>query len=73
MDKWIERFRNTTPINAANKVLIPGDPEREMEIERMQNGIPVVDAIVKDLENLAEKFNSKILVYCFFTTELAEL
>ncbi len=56
MDKWIERFRNTTPINPDTKVLIPGDPEREMEVERMQNGIPVVDAVVKDLKSLAEKF-----------------
>lgn len=56
MDKWIERFRNTKPINTENKVLIPGDPEREMEIERMQNGIPIVDAVVQDLESLSEKF-----------------
>ena len=25
------------------KVLIPGDPEREMEIERMKNGIPLLE------------------------------
>jgi L-2-hydroxycarboxylate dehydrogenase (NAD+) len=56
MDKWIERFRNTTPIHPENKVLIPGDPEREMEVERLKNGIPVVDAVAKDLENLANKF-----------------
>ena len=56
MDLWIERFRNTTPIDAANKVLIPGDPEREMEIERTQNGIPVVESVVNDLKMLGEKF-----------------
>lgn len=56
MDKWIERFRNTTPINTTNKVLIPGDPERLMEIERMKNGIPVVDAVMNDLEELSKKF-----------------
>jgi LDH2 family malate/lactate/ureidoglycolate dehydrogenase len=56
MDQWIERFRNTTPINPENKVLIPGDPEREMEIERMQNGIPVVDAVFQDLKSLTVKF-----------------
>jgi len=56
MDMWIERFRNTTPISTDNKVLIPGDPEREMEIERTQNGIPVIDAVVKDLQDLGSKF-----------------
>ena len=60
MDKWVERFRNTKPINAENKVLIPGDPEREMEIERGENGIPVVESVVKDLESLDEKFGIKL-------------
>ena len=56
MDKWIVRFRETTPIDAANKVLIPGDPEREMEEIRMNNGIPLLESVVKDLNELAEKF-----------------
>ena len=57
MDKWIERFRNTKPINEENKVLIPGDPEREMETERKQNGIPIVDAVLNDLNLLSDKFS----------------
>lgn len=55
MDNWIERFRKATPINEDQKVLIPGDPEREMEAERMQSGIPVVESVVNDLKELAEK------------------
>jgi LDH2 family malate/lactate/ureidoglycolate dehydrogenase len=55
MDKWIGRFRATKPAEGYQKVLIPGDPEREMEIERLENGIPVVDAVVADLRALAEK------------------
>ena len=57
MDKWIERFRKTTPIDENNKVLIPGDPEREMEIERKLNGIPIVDSVVNDLKLLEDKFD----------------
>lgn len=60
MDKWIERFRNTKPINEENKVLIPGDPEREMEIERKRNGIPLVSSVVKDLQDLSIKFGVDI-------------
>lgn len=56
MDNWIQRFREATPINPLQKVLIPGDPEREMEVERMKNGIPVVDSVVNDLELLGQKF-----------------
>jgi LDH2 family malate/lactate/ureidoglycolate dehydrogenase len=29
MDNWIRRFRNAKPASGYDKVLIPGDPERE--------------------------------------------
>lgn len=60
MDQWIERFRNTIPVNAENKVLIPGDPEREMEIERKANGVPVVNAVVEDLQKLSKRFEIEL-------------
>src|SRR6478736_5276382 len=34
MDKWIKRFRSAKTVKGETSVLIPGDPEREMEIER---------------------------------------
>jgi L-2-hydroxycarboxylate dehydrogenase (NAD+) len=55
MDKWIERFRAAKTAEGFERVIIPGDPEREMELERKANGIPLVDAVVEDLKNLAEK------------------
>lgn len=57
MDCWIERFRNAIPINPNQPVLIPGDPERLMEEERMKNGIPVVNSVIQELEIIAGKFN----------------
>jgi LDH2 family malate/lactate/ureidoglycolate dehydrogenase len=56
MDKWIQRFRSAKPINANQKVIIPGDPEREMEKERMVSGIPLLKPVVEDLKFLGEKF-----------------
>jgi L-2-hydroxycarboxylate dehydrogenase (NAD+) len=56
MDNWIERFRKAKPAEGYDKVLIPGDPEREMEAIRRKEGIPIVDAIVDDLKKVAEKF-----------------
>jgi L-2-hydroxycarboxylate dehydrogenase (NAD+) len=56
MDNWISRFRNATPIHPEQPVLVPGDPERAFEAERMQEGIPVVDSVVADLKALSEKF-----------------
>jgi L-2-hydroxycarboxylate dehydrogenase (NAD+) len=55
MDNWITRFRNAIPSAGNEKVLIPGDPERVMEAERIQNGIPVVESVVKDLSVLGGK------------------
>ncbi len=60
MDNWIERFRNAKPARGYDKVLIPGDPEREMETIRMQEGIPIVESVVNDLKALAEKFSIRL-------------
>lgn len=55
MDKWIETFRNAKPAEGFNKVLIPGDPERESEIEKKVKGIEMIPAVVKELEEIAHK------------------
>src|SRR5690606_24767257 len=53
IDHWIEVFRNTKPIAGQKEVLIPGDPEREAEEIRTQNGIPLIQAVVKDLQEIS--------------------
>jgi LDH2 family malate/lactate/ureidoglycolate dehydrogenase len=40
-----------------DKVLVPGDPEREYETVRMKNGIPLLDLVVEDLKKLGERFS----------------
>lgn len=60
MDNWISRFRNAEPSAGNSKVLIPGDPEREMETHRMQKGIPVVETVVNDLRALGEKLGVEL-------------
>ncbi|MFC2123927.1 Ldh family oxidoreductase [Bacteroidota bacterium] len=56
MDNWISRFRSSQTVNGHENVLIPGDPEREMEKERNKNGIPLLESVVKDLKSLSMKF-----------------
>lgn len=56
MDNWIGRFRNATPAPGHDRVLIPGDPEREAEVIRRSEGIPVVDSVVLELKVIAQKF-----------------
>lgn len=55
LDNWIERFSNAKTIHADQKVIIPGQPEVEAEKERMLNGIPLIDDVCKDLNEVAEK------------------
>ncbi len=57
MDNWITRFRNATPAPGHEKVLIPGDPEREMEAIRITEGIPIVDSVAEDLRKVGKQFN----------------
>jgi L-2-hydroxycarboxylate dehydrogenase (NAD+) len=57
MDNWIQRFRSAKTVAGEEKVIIPGDPEREMEVIRMKDGIPLVNAVVEDLKVLGEKFS----------------
>ncbi|MEW6674230.1 MAG: Ldh family oxidoreductase [Thermodesulfobacteriota bacterium] len=56
MDQWIRRFRSASPANGHPKVLIPGDPEREMTAQRLQSGIPLLAPVVEDLQQVAKKF-----------------
>ncbi|NVK50890.1 MAG: Ldh family oxidoreductase [Cyclobacteriaceae bacterium] len=48
MDNWIKRFRSAKPSDGNKKVLIPGDPERELEVIRRVEGIPLLGPVVED-------------------------
>ncbi len=61
MDHWIQGFRACKTIPDEEKVLVPGDPEREYEAERMMNGIPLLEQVVNELNLLGEKFGTGIL------------
>jgi len=57
MDQWIRRFRGATPVNPDQPVLIPGDPERAIEAERRELGIPLLEPVLNDLLTIANRFN----------------
>lgn len=60
MDQWIRRFRQAETIAGKDKVLIPGDPEREMEMQRIKKGIPLLSAVVEDLQKLSKEFSIEL-------------
>jgi L-2-hydroxycarboxylate dehydrogenase (NAD+) len=56
MDQWLKRFRKAKPAAGFEKVLVPGDPERLTELHRRKDGIPLMHAVLEDLEYLADRF-----------------
>jgi len=56
MDKWIRGFRSAKTIKGFDRVLIPGDPEREIEEKYRKEGLPLLDIVINDLKNLGKRF-----------------
>jgi L-2-hydroxycarboxylate dehydrogenase (NAD+) len=59
MDLWIETFRNAKSSPGHNRVLIPGDPERENEEKFRKEGITLMPVVIKDLKEITTEFNLK--------------
>jgi L-2-hydroxycarboxylate dehydrogenase (NAD+) len=57
MDNWITRFRSAKTVEGQSRVLIPGDPEREISQVRIKEGVPLNPKVVEDLKELAIKLN----------------
>jgi L-2-hydroxycarboxylate dehydrogenase (NAD+) len=57
MDNWITRFRSAKTIEGEERVIIPGDPERELNEQRLRSGIPLNPKVVEDLKALGARFS----------------
>lgn len=55
VDEWIRTFRKTRPAPGTGGPLIPGDPEREAELIRRQQGIPLVQPVIEDLRTISKE------------------
>jgi L-2-hydroxycarboxylate dehydrogenase (NAD+) len=55
MDEWIVTFRNARPADGHDKVIIPGDPEREKEMKIRAEGISVLPAIAREMKEIADE------------------
>ncbi len=52
MDQWIGRFRSAKTVEGQSHLIIPGDPEREFEVLRRKDGIPLDPQVMEDLKQL---------------------
>jgi len=55
LDNWIERFKSAKTVDPDKTVIIPGEPEYAFEQERKIQGIPLINVVVNDLNELAAK------------------
>jgi L-2-hydroxycarboxylate dehydrogenase (NAD+) len=55
IDEWIRVFRKTKPAPGTKGPLIPGDPEREAEAIRREEGIPLIKPVVDDLLDISKR------------------
>lgn len=60
MDQWIRTFRQAETVNGHEKVLIPGDQEREEERIRRSEGVPLHPSVWASLEELAKRFSIEL-------------
>ena len=57
MDIWIKAFKNATPIEGVEQVLIPGEPERILEAKHKKEGITLMDTVITRMTAIGEKYN----------------
>lgn len=60
MENWITRFKTSKTVPGEQRVIIPGEPEKEMEDARRKEGIPLLAPVWEDLKELAIKFNCNL-------------
>lgn len=54
MDKWIETFKGAKPAKGRDRVLIPGELERETRERIEKEGITIIEPIQKEMKEIAD-------------------
>ena len=62
MDALMDWMRETPPLDPAQPVLVPGDPEHEARKIRVAEGIPMTDTLVKEVREVAEESGAPLLI-----------
>lgn len=60
MDRWIQSFKNAKTVDGFDRVIIPGEPEVEIEKERRENGIVVQSMVIEELRQIGDKLGVQL-------------
>lgn len=61
MDVWINRFSTSEPAIGVDKVLVAGEKEYNLTLERKKNGIPIYKAVWDNLKEIDSRFGIGII------------
>lgn len=62
MDALMDWMRATPPLDPAQPVLVPGDPEHEARKIRVAEGIPMTDTLVNEVREVAEEAGAPFML-----------
>ena len=57
MDKAIREIKTSTKAEGVKRIYIPGEIEFETKAERLKNGIPIPETVVKDFAALGQELS----------------
>ena len=55
MDALIDQMHGITPMDPAQPVLVPGEPEEAARAVRMAEGVPMTDTLFGEVRRVAEE------------------
>ncbi|MGB0429861.1 MAG: Ldh family oxidoreductase [Bacteroidia bacterium] len=61
MDQWINRFKTSQPAKGIDRVMVAGQKEHELSLDRKANGIPIYKVVWDNLKTIDERFNIGII------------
>ena len=62
MDQFLRALKETPPAPGHDRVLVPGQPEAEEEIERRAHGIPLHKEVVEWFDNICSELSAPKLI-----------
>ena len=62
MDEWMQGLKETPPAPGHDRVLVPGQPEHEAELDRTQNGIPLHSEVIEWFKDISREMEIPYLL-----------
>ena len=62
MDEWMQGLKETPTAPGHDRVLVPGQPEYEAELDRRENGIPLHPEVIEWFQDISRELEIPYLL-----------